>query len=166
MNPLLVLLFLSSLSPQQQTFHQILDPFAANWRGEFKVYNFDGKLIDQLEVEQRYTWKGDEQIGVFIERYKDGKVVRARARNYEKDGQLVCEVEKDKGERTVHLGRFEDGALFWYRQTPDGKITESFKERVVKTPAGREYQIDGLGIYKNDDNTSVLLFEGRYREMK
>lgn len=166
MSHLLVLLLLNLLWPQQQAAHQILDPFTAHWRGEFKVYNFDGKLIDQLQVEQRYSWKGNEQIGVFIERYKDGKVVRARARNYEKDGQLVCEVEKDSGERTVHLGRFEDGALFWYRQTLDGKITESFKERVVKTAAGREYQIDGLGIYKNVGSTSVLIFEGRYREMK
>lgn len=166
---MILLLLLSSFilfSPQQKAVHQILERFNANWRGEFKVYNFDGKLIDRLEVEQRYSWKGEEQIGVFIERYKDGKVVRARARNYEKDGQLVCEVEKDNGERTVHFGRFEDGALFWYRQTPDGKITESFKERVVKTQAGREYQIDGLGIYKNEDSTSILLFEGRYREVK
>ncbi|MCI0699089.1 hypothetical protein L0337_44690 [candidate division KSB1 bacterium] len=166
MNLLFMMLSWVLLSPQQQTIHQILDPFNANWRGEFKVYNFDGKLIDQLEVEQRYSWKGDEQIGVFIERYKDGKVVRARARNYEKDGQLVCEVEKDSGERTLHLGRFEDGALFWYRQTPDGKITESFKERVVRTGAGRVYQIDGLGVYKSENTTSILLFEGRYREMK
>jgi hypothetical protein len=75
-------------------------------------------------------------------------------------------VEKDSGERAVHLGRFEEGALFWHRQTPDGKIVESFKERVVKTPAGREYQIDGLGIYKNEGSTSILLFEGRYREVK
>jgi antitoxin component YwqK of YwqJK toxin-antitoxin module len=164
-----ILLLLSSFilfSPQQQSLRQILDPFNANWRGEFKVYNFDGKLIDQLEVEQRYSWKGDEQHGEFVERYRNGKVARARARNYAKDGQLFCEVEKDTGERTVHLGRFEDGVLFWYRQTPDGKITESFKERVVKTPAGREYQIDGLGIYKNDGSASVLLFEGRYREVK
>lgn len=166
MKHLLVLLFLNLFSPQQKTVHQILEPFNANWRGEFKVYNFDGRLIDQLEVEQRYSWKGEEQHGEFVERYRNGKVVRARARNYEKDGQLVCEVEKDGGERTMHLGRYEDGALFWYRQTPDGKITESFKERVVITPAGREYQIDGLGIYKNEGSTSVLLFEGRYREVK
>jgi hypothetical protein len=166
MKPLLVLLFLSLLSSQQKTARQILDPFNANWRGEFKVYNFDGKLIDQLEVEQRYSWKGDEQHGVFTERQRNGKVVRARARNYEKNGQLVCEVEKDSGERTVHWGRFEDGALFWYRQASDGKITESFKERVVKTATGREYQIDGLGIYKSAGSTSILLFEGRYREMQ
>lgn len=166
MKPLFILLFLNLLSPQQKTLHQILDPFNANWHGEFKVYNFDGKLIDQLEVEQRYSWKGEAQIGVFLERYKDGKVVRAHARNYEKDGRLVCEVEKDNGERTVHLGRFEGGALFWYRQTPDGKIIESFKERVVKTSTEREYQIDGLGIYKNEGSISVLLFEGRYQEIK
>ncbi len=162
----LFMLPLGMFSPFQETLRQILDPFTANWRGEFKVYNFDGKLIDQLEVEQRYVWKGDEQYGVFTERQRNGKVVRARARNYEKDGRLVCEVEKDGGERTVHFGRFEGGALFWYRQTPDGKITESFKERVVKTLAGREYQIDGLGIYKNAGSISILLFEGRYREVK
>jgi hypothetical protein len=165
MNPLLVMLFFNLLLPQQKTIRQILGPFNANWRGEFKVYNFDGKLIDQLEVEQRYSWKGEEQHGVFVERHRNGKVVRARARNYEKDGRLVCEVEKDTGERTVHWGRFEDGALFWYRQTPDGKVTESFKERVIKTGAGREYQIDGLGIYKSGNTASVLLFEGRYREV-
>ncbi|MDZ7344279.1 MAG: hypothetical protein ONA90_07165 [candidate division KSB1 bacterium] len=57
-------------------------------------------------------------------------------------------MEKDRGERTLHLGRFEDGALFWYRHTPDGRVTESFKERLVETKIGREYQIDGVGIYK------------------
>jgi len=151
---------------QQKTIQQILDPFTANWRGEFKVYSFDGRLIDQLQVEQRYSWTGDEQHGIFVERYKSGKVIHARARNYEKNRQLFCEVEKDNGDRSVHLGRFEDGALFWYRQTPDGKIIESFKERVVKTPSGREYQIDGIGIYKNESGASVLLFEGRYQEVK
>ncbi len=158
MNLLLVLLFLILLSPQQKTAHRILDPFNSNWHGEFKIYNFHGELIDKLEVEQRYSWKGEEQHGVFVERYRNGKVVHARARNYEKDGRLVCEVEKDNGERTEHWGRFEEGALFWYRQTPDGKITESFKERVIKTGAGREYQIDGLGIYKSENGALILQF--------
>lgn len=108
-----------------------------------------------MEVEQRYPWNGEEQIGVFIERHKDGKVVRARPRNYAKDSRLVCEVEKDNGERTVHLGRFEDDTLFGYRQTPDGKIAESFKERIAKAAAGREYQIDGLGIYQSANSASI-----------
>jgi hypothetical protein len=161
-----IMLPLGLLSLQQKSLHEILDPFTAKWQGTFKVYSYDGRLVDQLEVEQRYWWEGDEQHAVFIERYRDGKTVRARARNYEKNGQFFCEVEKDTGERTVHLGRFEDGLLFWYRQTPDGNVTESFKERVAKTAAGREYQIDGLGVYKNAGSTSVLFFEGRYREVK
>ena len=65
----------------------------------------------------------------------------------------------------VHVDRFEDGALFWYRQTPLGNVTESFKERVVKTKMGREYQIDGLGIYKNEGAASIF-FERRYKEIK
>lgn len=57
-------------------------------------------------------------------------------------------------------------ALFWHRQTPVGNVTESFKERGVKTKMRREYQIDGLGIYKNDGAVSALLFEGRCKEIK
>jgi len=145
--------------PSPQT---IFSPFNGRWQGVFKVYSIEGRLQDEVQVEQRYWWKDDEQQAVFIERKKDGTVTRSKARNYVQDGKLFCEVVNDQRGRTVHQGHFEDGLLFWHRQLKDQSLTESFKERVVKTSAGREYQIDGVGIY----GTSVLIFEARYQEVK
>lgn len=141
----------------------VLDQFDGDWAGTFRVYTYDGTLVDSLVAEHRYHWEGAVQHGTFTDRYPDGRVVRATARNYVEDGVLYCEVEKDNGERTVHRGRVQDGAVIWYRQTEEG-LTESFRERVVPTPGGPEYQIDGFGVYPSEDGGSAkLLFVGRYQ---
>ena len=151
---------------QESHARRAFEPFTAHWKGTFKVYSHEGRLLDQLEVEQRYWWQGNEQHATFVEKYRDGRVVRAEARNYVQDGQLYCAVEKDNGEKSLHHGRWEDGALFWYRKTEDGAITECFKERVMVGTGGREYHIDGFGLYGAGKEASGLLFEGRYYEMK
>jgi hypothetical protein len=140
-----------------------LDPFTGTWRGTFVVYTYDGEPITRLEAEHRYHWEGDVQVGTFIDRYPDGRVVRAEARNYLEGGVLWCEVMKDNGERTVHQGRYEDGAVFWHRQLESG-LTETFRERVVEAPSGQEYQIDGFGAYPNDGGgRSYVVYKGRYQ---
>ncbi len=161
-----VLLLLKFLAPQggnqNPTAQEIFSPFNGNWRGVFRVFSIDGKLQDEIQVEQRYWWNQNEQQAVFIERKKDSTVTRSKARNYIEKGKLFCEVINDERGRSVHEGHYENGLLFWHRRLPDQSLTESFKERVVKTPTGREYQIDGIGIY----GTTILIFEGRYQETK
>ncbi len=149
------------------TAKQILDPFTGRWEGQFKVYTYDGKLQDTLHVQQHYWWEGDIQHGRFIDTYPDGRVIKAKARNYEKDGRLVCEVDKTPGGRTVHHGRYTDGALFWFSKAKIGGKIESFKERVtVDDDGGRTYRIDGFGIYPGLGANRHLLFEGRYRQVR
>lgn len=164
--PLMLLCFLAVPAFSQESAVEILAPFTAHWKGVFKVYSHDGRLLHQIEVEQRYWWQGEEQLAEFIEKDRRGGVVKARARNYVKEGRLYCAVEKDNGEKSVHLGRFEDGALFWFRKNEDGATLESFKERVIHGARGREYHIDGVGVYGTGANASVLIFEGRYLESK
>ena len=161
----LIVLIAFAAHSQSDLALQAFGPFNAHWKGVFKVYSYHGQLLDELEVEQRYWWEGDTQMATFIERYRDGRVVKAQARNYIKDGSMYCEVKKDTGEETVHLGHYENGTLFWYRKTPDNNTIESFKERVVKNPAGKAYFIDGFGVYGQGDHASYFLFEGRYEEV-
>ena len=166
MNAALITLIASVLTPlgtdAPPTAREILDPFTGHWRGTFRVYTYDGRLVEQLEVEQCYRWDSDVQIGEFIDTYPDGRVVRAEARNYEKNGQLLCEVVKDNGERSLHQGRYTDGRLFWFSKPDDGTKVESFKEAVIDTEDGLVYTIDGFGIYGD----THLLFEGRYHKVK
>lgn len=151
---------------QSRAAQEAFAPFTGKWQGVFKVFSYEGRLLDHITVEQHYWWESGEQHAAFIERGRDGRVVHAHARNYEKDGKLYCEVKKDNGQQSLHHGHFEEGTLFWYRRTGEGNILESFKERVVQTPSGREYQIDGFGVYGSGGHTSYLLFEGRYFERK
>ncbi len=161
---LLLLALIFTFSAHAQSAHEIFAPFNAQWKGVFKVYSHDGRLLDQIDVEQRYWWEGNVQRATFIEKARDGKIVRAQARNYEENGKLFCAVEKDNGEKSLHRGHYEDGALFWFRNE-SGKI-ESFKERVLQGRAGKEYHIDGFGVYGSGKEASYLLFEGRYFEVK
>lgn len=69
-------------------------------------------LLDHIAVEQRYWWEGGEQRAAFIERGRDGKVVQAHARNYEKDGRLYCEVKQDNGQQSLPLGHFKEALCF------------------------------------------------------
>ena len=164
--PFLLFLFFSSTVAQEKNYKEIFDPFTAHWKGVFKVYNYDGRLLDELQVEQRYWWEGGVQHAEFLDRYRDGRTVRAKARNYEKDGVMYCEVEKETGEKTVHRGHFEDSALFWYHKNADGSKIESFKERVIEDSTGKVYYIDGFGVYGKGESASYLIFEGCYREVK
>ncbi len=160
----ILLLLCVAASVHAQTSREIFAPFTANWKGIFKVYTHDGRLLHQIEVEQRYWWEGNVQRATFVEKASDGKITRAQAKNYEANGKLYCAVEKDNGEKSLHLGHYEDGALFWYRKE-EGRI-ESFKERVVAGPRGKEYHIDGFGVYGSGESASQFLFEGRYFEVK
>jgi hypothetical protein len=163
----LILLGVASAAfSQEPSAREILAPFTAHWKGVFKVYSYDGRLLNQIEVEQRYWWQGEEQHAEFIEKDRSGRLVKAKARNYAQNGKLYCAVEKDNGEKSLHHGHFEDGALFWFRKTEDQATIESFKERVLPGARGKEYHIDGIGIYGSGAKASCLLFEGRYYESK
>ena len=128
------------------------------------AYTPEGEQVDSLMAEHRYRWEGDVQVGTQVDRYPDGRVVRKTARNYvNDDGTLICEVEQPNGSTITYRGRVSDGAIVWHRQT-DAGLVESFRERVVDTPSGPEYRIDGFGVYPNEGgSTSYLQFVGRYR---
>jgi len=159
-----LLLLIPAFSAHAQSAREIFAPFNAHWKGVFKVYTHDGRLLHTIEVEQRYWWDGNVQRATFIEKARDGKIVRAQAKNYEENGKLFCAVEKDNGEKSLHLGHYADGALFWFRKE-EGKV-ESFKEKVLQGRAGKKYHIDGFGVYGSGEEASHLLFEGRYFEVK
>ena len=108
---------------------EVLDAFTGHWEGTFKVFTHEGILINQLQVRQQYWWDNDVQCGQFIERDREGNIVRADAKNYVKDGKLICQVTKDNGEKSEHRGRYTDDTLFWSRQTPG--VVECFRERLA-----------------------------------
>lgn len=79
---------------QSRAAQEAFAPFTGKWQGVFKVFSYEGRLLDHITVEQHYWWESGEQHAAFIERGRDGRVVHAHARNYEKDGMLYCEVKK------------------------------------------------------------------------
>jgi hypothetical protein len=141
-----------------------LEPLTGEWKGPFVSYTPEGEQVDSLTATHRYQWKGDVQVGTQVDRYPDGRVVRKTARNYvNDDGVLICEVDQPDGTTVTYRGRVSDGAIVWHRRTEAG-LVESFRERVVDTPSGAEYRIDGFGVYPNEGgSTSYLQFVGRYR---
>ena len=164
---LVLLLPLTAGAPSPDQLREALEPFTGRWTGSFVVYAADGEQIDSLVAEHTYRWEGDVQVGTHIDRYPaTGRVDTSRVRNYVEDGRLVCEVTKADGTTTVHVGRVQDGAIIWHRRTEAG-LVESYRERVVSTPTGREYRIDGFGAYPDGTGTlSHVLFTGRYREVE
>jgi hypothetical protein len=141
-----------------------LESLTGHWKGPFVVYNYEGQQVDSLTATHRYRWEGDVQMGTQVDRYPDGRVVRKTARNYvNDDGVLICEVDQPDGTIRTYRGRVSDGAIVWHRRT-DAGLVESFRERVVDTPSGLEYRIDGFGVYPSEDGSrSYLQFVGRYR---
>lgn len=140
-----------------------LDELTGSWSGSFVVYQSDGTVADSLVTEHDYRWDGDVQIDTFTDRYPDGRLVQKTARNYVRNDTLYCDVDSPDG--TIRLvGRVVGEAVVWHRTTADGG-TESYRERVVQTPNGPEYHIDGAGTYPSDRGTSLLLFVGRYRSV-
>jgi hypothetical protein len=159
----LLLLALGAPPAGAQPTRAALEPFTGHWKGAFVAYNYAGEPVDSLTAEHRYRWEGDVQVGTQIDRYPDGRVVRATARNYVEDDTLFCEVTHEDGSTTVYRGRTVGEAIVWHRRTEAG-LVESFRERVVETPDGPEYRIDGFGVYPSGDGgASYLQFVGRYR---
>ena len=146
-----------------QSLRNALKPFTGHWTGPFVAYTSAGERVDSLTAEHRYRWEGDVQVGTQVDRYPDGRVLRHTARNVVRNDTLFCEVTHADGTTTVYRGRVVGEAIVWHRRT-DAGLVESFRERVVQTPDGRAYRIDGFGVYPNDDGSvSHLLFVGRYR---
>lgn len=154
---------LGGRSASAQPARTALEPFTGHWKGWFVAYTQAGERVDSLTAEHRYRWDGDVQVGTQIDRYPDGRVVRHEARNYVQNDTLFCEVTAEDGSTTVYRGRTVGEAVVWHRRT-DAGLVESFRERVVETPEGPQYRIDGFGVYPNDDGpASTLHFVGRYR---
>ena len=141
-----------------------LESLTGEWKGSFVAYTPEGKQVDSLTATHRYQWDGGVQVGTQIDRYPDGRVVRKTARNYvNDDGVLICEVDQPDSTTITYRGRVSDGAIVWHRRTEAG-LVETFRERVVDTPSGPEYRIDGFGVYPGEGDTrSFLQFVGRYR---
>ncbi|MEO0587779.1 MAG: hypothetical protein AAF078_09080 [Planctomycetota bacterium] len=139
-----------------------LDRWTGHWRGRFTVYSQSGEVVTALDVEQRYRWDGEVQRATFREvDAATGAVVTADARNYVDDtGRLVCEVKKSNGESSRHLGRVEDGRLFWFANEP-GRV-ETFVEAVIEDERGRAYTIAGFGMYGTGEHATHFVFDGRY----
>jgi hypothetical protein len=151
---------------QAQSTRSVLDQFNGHWKGAFVAYTHAGEQVDSLVAEHRYRWEGDVQVGTQIDRYPDGRVTRATARNYVENDTLFCEVTHADGSTTVYRGRAVGEAVVWHRRTPEG-LVESFRERVVQTPEGPEYRIDGFGVYPSPGGSaSYLQFVGRYRPVE
>ena len=159
-----MLLTAGSPPASAQSPRPALKSLTGEWKGPFVSYTPEGEQVDSLTATHRYRWEGDVQVGTQVDRYPDGRVVRKTARNYVNDnGTLICEVEQPDGTTRTYRGRVSDGAIVWHRQTDAGLI-ETFRERVVDTPSGPEYRIDGFGVYPNEGgSTSHLQFVGRYR---
>jgi hypothetical protein len=159
-----VLLGLAGRAPASaQPARAALQPFTGHWKGPFVAYTYAGEQVDSLTAEHRYRWEEGAQVGTQIDRYPDGRVRRHTARNYVRNDTLLCELTHADGSTTVYRGRVVGEAIVWHRRT-DAGLVESFRERVVETPEGPEYRIDGFGVYPNDGGTaSHLQFVGRYR---
>lgn len=151
---------------RQPTAREILDPFTGHWKGTFTTYSLDGSVSSSLQVEQRYWWDGDKQRGRFFELAPNGGITTAEAQNFVDAGLLVCDVQKSTGQNTRHYGHFDSGTLTWSRKQeadePGGYVRESFRERVIATPAGPVYEITGIGVYGVPPEQNVFVFEGRY----
>jgi len=144
------------------------DPFEAwygKWKGVFKVYKPDGTLNTRLNVTQTYTKSKDgSQRAFFVEIDQQGRKTTAKARNWVKDGVLICEVKKSDGSESHHTGKvLKDGGICWYIQN-NSKI-ESFFERVIKEGKNTYYVINGFGIYGKDQKQAYY-FEGRYKRIE
>jgi hypothetical protein len=164
MSGMLLLLGLpGGAAAQEQSLRDALRPFTGHWRGAFVAYTYAGEQVDSLTAEHRYRWEGDVQVGTQVDRYPDGRVVRHTARNFVRNDTLFCEVTHADGTTTVYRGRVVGEAIVWHRRT-DAGLVESFRERVVDTPDGPVYRIDGFGVYPNEGGpASLLQFVGRYR---
>jgi len=159
-----LLLFFVARPAIAQSPRAALDALTGHWKGSFTVYAPEGTQVDSLTAEHRYRWDDGVQVGTQIDRYPDGRTVRKTARNYvTASGTLICEVHPPDDSTRTYRGHVSDGAIVWHRRTEAG-LVESFRERVVKTPTGPEYRIDGFGVYPNEDGSrSYVHFVGRYR---
>lgn len=139
-------------------------PWNGTWKGKFKVFSYDGKLLNVLKVSQTYTeLKPTDQRAQFTEFDKDGKKTTAKARNWVEGGKLLCRVEKSDGSVVTHVGRkLKNGGLCWHRK--DKEAQESFFEKVIKEGDQTFYVINGFGIYGKD--RKAYYFEGRYQQQK
>ena len=155
----------AAMALAQVSARKVLSPWDGEWQGVFRIFNNQGKLLDSLQVHQKYWWKDRVQKGVITDTYSDGRVEISHAENFVRNDTLFCVVKKANGETTIHTGLFDAGRLTWSRRLPERHLQESFKEYVARTPRGLIYFIDGVGIYGTGKDQIVLLFEGRYRNI-
>lgn len=160
---LLLLLFLAgNFEATDATRQTILDSYVGEWKGTFRVYSLEGKLIKSLQAHHiyrrvdEYTIEGEQTI-----MQNDGKVEKIKARDSTKNGRLICIVESDIHGVKVLEGHIDGNQIFWWRKDEDA--WESFRERV--TDGGKTYLIDGYGIYGKDRN-QIYTFVGEYRRVR
>ncbi len=154
------------LAAQSALAYKAFNPFDGHWKGEFRIYSFDGELQQEIKVEQHYFWDNDTQRVVIRDTYPDGRTEVSKGKNYTEGYEIVCRVEKAGGEVTIHNGKLSGNRLFWSRKLPEQGLWESFKEYVTRVDGDTVYFIDGLGIYTSKGVRSILIFEGRYRKQK
>ncbi len=159
---LLLFLFLAGNLEATDSMHTILDSYVGEWKGTFRVYSLQGKLIKSLQAHHvyrrvdEYTIEGEQTV-----MHNNGKVEKVKARDSIKNGRLSCIVESDVHGLKVLEGQMDGHQIFWWRKDKDA--VESFRERVID--GGKTYLIDGYGIYGRDRN-QIYTFVGEYKRVR
>lgn len=143
----------------------IFAPYIGEWEGTFKIFSHDGKLLNILQVHQKYFWQNDTQKVHITDMYPDGKKEKSIGLNFARGDSLFCVVKHEDGKVVRLVGAHHGGRLIWHRQVPEQHLVESFKEYVAPLDGDTVYYIDGVGVYGSRKNRTILLFEGRYKKI-
>ncbi|RMD99459.1 MAG: hypothetical protein D6814_05510 [Calditrichaeota bacterium] len=160
------LLIASAAFGQSNLARIAFSPYTGEWRGVFRTYSAEGKLIDSLRVHQKYFWEGNTQKVIITDLHADGRKEISHADNFVRHDSLFCVVRKPDGQEIVEIGRLAGRRLIWRHVDPNKGSQEIFKEYVKGRGRRAVYYIDGVGVYGSGPQATILLFEGRYRKIK
>jgi hypothetical protein len=162
-NFLIALLFIgATIVTAKENEQKLFEGYLGEWKGTFRVYSSDGKLIKTMKAHHIYkridanTIEGEQTV-----EYSDGTIEKVKAKDALNNGKLTCTVESNLYGRKVLEGQLDGDQIFWFRNEKDA--IESFRERVTNN--GNIYAIDGFGIY-GTDRSKIYTFVGEYKRIQ
>jgi hypothetical protein len=111
------------------------------WKGSFKVFDRDFKLLKEIKVVVKYKRQGKKRLlGWGKEVHSNGKVVTYEADEIINNNLIVCNIRK-AGKLRRLLGSYKDNAFVY--MWSKGNDLEVFHEKVI----GDTLFISGYAIY-------------------
>lgn len=151
----------------EQSARQFLQNLVGTWYGEYRIRTPDARTLNQIDVEEHYTWEekdGEMSLHGRAVMHTSGRMTYSTSRTWIKNGQLHSRVQVEERTRD-YLGELstEGNEVSW--RPAAGGIGNRMNQTITREDNRDVLIVSGYEDYRQGDSGTLLMIHAKlYRQ--